>query len=218
MKTKLLAAALIAAAIPTGAFAQRLPAATVGVVNSQQILEGCTVCRAADQQLAAQQQQLRQRAQTLGLVSATPNTPAPLEAEGQAIQAAIDALPPGQQANAALQARIQTFQTNMQNAQREIAAGEQTIRRNQAFLLQQIQQRVSPAVAQVGQQRGATVVLDASNIAWSSPTVDLTSAVLAVVNQNTTPLNVNAPPPQQQPQPAQQPQRPQQPPRADPNR
>ena len=204
------AAAALAFAVPAIAPAQQLPAGVVGVVDSQRILEGCTVCLAANQQLEAQQAQLRQRAQQLGLVSATPNTPATLETEAAAIRTALEALPQGQQPDATLQARAQTFQTNLTNAQREVGTREQQIRRNQAFVLQQIQQRVAPAVAQVAQQRGATVVLESGNIAWSSPAIDLTPAVVAVVNQNTTPLNVNAPPPQQQPaQQQQQQQRPQ---------
>lgn len=201
-------AAALALAVPAIAPAQQLPAGVVGVVDSQRILEGCTVCVQANQQLEAQQAALRQRATQLGLVSAAPNTPSTLEAEAQAIQAAVNALAQGQQPDAALQARAQTFQTNLTNAQREVQTQEQQIRRNQAFVLQQIQQRVAPAVAQVAQQRGATVVLEASNIAWNSPAVDLTPAVVAIVNQNTTPLNVNAPPPQQQPA-QQQPPRPQ---------
>jgi hypothetical protein len=90
-----------------------------------------------------------------------------------------------------------------------VGGREDQIRRNQAFILQQIQQRVAPAVQQIAQQRGATVALDANNIAWSSPAIDITPAVVALVNQNTTPLNVNAPPPAQQPAQPQQPQQPQ---------
>ena len=202
------AATALALSIPAAAPAQQLPAGVVGVVDSQRILEGCTVCLAANQQLEAQQAQLRQRAQQLGLSRAQENTPTALENEATAIRTAIDALAQGQQPDAALQARAQTFQTNLTNAQREVATREQQIRRNQAFVLQQIQARVAPAVAQVAQQRGATVVLEAGNIAWSSPAIDLTPNVVAVVNQNTAPLNVNAPPPPQQPAQQQQ-QRPQ---------
>ena len=204
------AAVALALSIPAAAPAQQLPAGVVGVVDSQRILEGCTVCLAANQQLEAQQAQLRQRAQQLGLSRTQENTPTPLENEATAIRTAIDALAQGQQPDAALQARAQTFQTNLTNAQREVATRENQIRRNQAFVLQQIQARVAPAVAQVAQQRGATVVVEASNIAWSSPAIDLTANVVALVNQNTTPLNVNAPPPAQQPaQQQQQQQRPQ---------
>ena len=194
-------AAATAIILPFAAQAQQLPAAVVAVVDSQRILQQCTVCTAANTQLQQQQQSLQARAQQLST---------PLETEGTAIQAAINALPAGQQPDAALQARIQAYRTQQENARREVGGREEQIRRNQAFILQQIQQRVAPAVQQIAQQRGATVALDASNIAWSSPAVDITPAVVALVNQNTTPLNVNAPPPAQQPAQPQQPQ-PQQP-------
>ena len=194
-------AAATAVILPFAAQAQQLPAAVVAVVDSQRILQQCTVCTAANTQLQQQQQSLQARAQQLST---------PLETEGTAIQAAINALPAGQQPDAALQARIQAYRTQQENARREVGGREEQIRRNQAFILQQIQQRVAPAVQQIAQQRGATVALDASNIAWSSPAVDITPAVVALVNQNTTPLNVNAPPPAQQPAQPQQPQ-PQQP-------
>ena len=190
-------AAATAIILPFAAQAQQLPAAVVAVVDSQRILQQCTVCSAANTQLQQQQQSLQARAQQLST---------PLETEGTAIQAAINALPAGQQPDAALQARIQAYRTQQDNARREVGGREEQIRRNQAFILQQIQQRVAPAVQQIAQQRGATVALDASNIAWSSPAIDITPAVVALVNQNTTPLNVNAPPPAQQPAQPQQPQ------------
>lgn len=206
MKTFMFGTALAAAAFaaPTLVSAQQLPPAVAGVVDSQRVLQGCTVCLAANQQLEAQQQQLRQRAQQLGLVAATENALPALETEGRAIQTAVSGLAQGQQPDAALTARAQAYQTNVQNAQREIAAREQQIRRNQAFVLEQIRQRVAPAIQQAAQARGATVVLDTGNIAWSSPAIDITPAVVAIVNQNATPLNVNAPAAAQQP--AQQPQ------------
>ncbi len=186
--------------LPFAAQAQQLPAATVGVVDTDQILRTCTACTAANTQLQGQAAQLQQRAEALG---------GPLRTEEQALQTAVNALPQGQQPNAQLTQRIQAFQTNQQNAAREIEGRQQQIQRNVAFVRQQIAQRMQPAVQQVAQQRNATVIIDRSASLFVAPTVDLTAAVLAVVNQNTTPLNVNAPPPQQQP--AQQ--QPQQPPR-----
>jgi len=41
----------------------------------------------------------------------------------------------------------------------------------------------------------ATIVLDSSQALISSPALDLTAPVLAIVNQNTAPFNVNAPAP-----------------------
>ena len=189
-------AAATAIILPFAAQAQQLPAAVVAVVDSQRILQQCTVCTAANTQLQQQTQSLQQRAQQLST---------PLETEGTAIQAAVNALQ-GRQPDAALQARIQAYRTQQENARREIGGREEQIRRNQNFILQQIQQRVAPAVQQIAQQRGATLAVDANNIAWSSPAIDITPAVIALVNQNTTPLNVNAPPPQQQPAQPQQPQ------------
>ena len=46
-------------------------------------------------------------------------------------------------------------------------------------------------------QRGANVALDVNAALGAAPTLDVTAAVLAVVNQNTAPLNVTAPPQQQ---------------------
>ena len=203
------AAAALALALPTVAHAQALPPAVVAVIDTQRALQACTVCTAASQQLEQQQNQLAQRAQQLGLSRVQENQPTSIEVEGQAIEAAVRALPQGQQPDAALRTRAQTYQTNLQNAQREIASREQQIRRNQAFVMQQIQQRMAPAVTQVAQQRGATLALEAAALAWASPAIDITDAVVAVVNQNTTPLNVNAPPPQQAPAQPQQQQRPQ---------
>ena len=183
-------AAATAMTLATGAAAQQLPAASIGVVDTDRIIRECTVCVAANTQLQSQVQQLQARAQALGT---------PLQTEEQALQAAVNALPQGQQPDAALTARIQTFQTNQQNAQREVQTRQQQIERNVQFVRQQIGQRVQPAIQQVMQQRGATLIVDRGATLAASPTVDVTAAVLAIVNQNTAALNVNAPPPAQQP-------------------
>lgn len=192
-------AAASAMLLPLAAQAQQLPPAVVGVVDTDQIIRTCTVCAAANTQLQALAQQLQQRAEALGT---------PLRTEEQALSQAVNALPQGGQPDAALTQRIQTFQTNQQNAAREIEGRQQQLQRNIAFVRQQIAERVRPAIQQVMQQRGATVVLDAGTTLSAAPTIDMTAAVLAVVNQNTAPLNINAPPPQQPAaQPQQQPQR-----------
>jgi len=194
-------AAALALAVPAAAPAQQLPPAVIAVVDTDRIVQQCTVCTAANQQLQAQLQQLQQRAEALGT---------PLRTEEQALTTAVQALPAGQQPDAALTQRIQTFQTQQQNAQRELGARQEQIQRNLAFVRQQIGQRVQPAVVQVMQQRGANIAVERGATIAINPSVDITDAVLAVVNQNTAALNVNAPPPQQQPaQQQQQQQRPQ---------
>ena len=198
---KLTFGALAAAAmiLPLSAQAQQLPPATIGVVDTDRIIRECTVCVAANTQLQGQVTQYQQREQALGT---------PLQAEERALQTAVNAVPQGSQPNAALTQRIQAFQTNRTNAARELEGRQQQLQRNVAFVRQQIAQRLQPAIQQVMQQRGATVVVDRGATLAAAPTVDLTAAVLAIVNQNTTPLNVNAPPPAQ-PAQQQQPPRPQ---------
>ena len=188
-------AAATAMILPFAAQAQQLPPAVVGVVDSDRIVRECTVCVAANTQLQAQLTQYQQREQALGTT---------VQTEEQALQTAVNAIPQGSQPNAALTQRIQAYQTNRQNAARELEGRQAQLQRNVAFVRQQIAQRIQPAIQQVATQRGATVVVDRGASLFVSPTVDLTPAVLAVVNQNTAPLNVNAPPPAQQPAQQQQ--------------
>jgi len=206
MKTKLFAMSAAALAfIPAAAHAQALAPAVVAVVDTDRILGTCTVCVAAQTQLQAQVQQLQARAAQLGQ---------PLQTEEAALQTAVRALPQGTQPDAALAARIRTFQTSQQNAQTELTTRQEQIRRNAGFVQQQVGQRIEPAITAVMQQRGATIAISRGATLAINPSVEITDAVLAIVNQNTAPLNVNAPPPQQPAAaPAQQPATPAQQPR-----
>jgi outer membrane protein len=192
------AATALALAIPaTAALAQQLSPAIVAVVDTDRIVQQCTACVAASQQLRTQLQQVQQREQQLST---------PLQTEGQALQTAVQALPAGQQPDAALQQRIQTFQTQREAAGREISGRQETLQRNAAFVQQQVGQALRPIIGQVMQQRGATLALDTGATLAHAPALDITDAVLAALNQRLTTLNVNAPPPQQQPAQQQQPQ------------
>jgi len=182
------ALAALALATPAAAPAQPLPAPVIAVVNLDQIFGTCTQCAAANTQLQAQGAALQARAQTLANQ---------IDAEARAIQPLVNAIPPGGQPDAALSARIQGFQQMQQNADREVGAERERIQRNIAFVRQQIGTRIQPAITTVMQQRGATVVMDRAGLITASPTLDITPAVMAIVNQNNTPLNINAPPPQQ---------------------
>jgi hypothetical protein len=87
-------------------------------------------------------------------------------------------------------------------ALRDCPLGRERLQRNIAFVRQQIAQRLRPAITTVMQQRGATVVMDRGALIDAAPAIDITPAVLAIVNQNTAPLNVNAPAPAAGQQPA----------------
>ena len=192
--------AAIALAAPAVAVAQ-LPAAVIAVVDRDQIATTCTQCVAATQQLQAQGTAYQQREQQLT---------APLNTEGQAIQTAINALPQGGQPDAALAARINAYRTNQQAAATELQGRQETIRRNQMFVVRQMTERMDPLIGQVTRSRGANIAVDISATLAHNPAVNVTADVLALMNQNNTPFNVNAP--AQAPAAAQQPaaQQPQQ--------
>ena len=201
------ALAAIALAAPAAAMAQQLPAAIIAVVDRDQIATTCTQCVAATTQLQAQGTAYQQREQALT---------APLNTEGQAIQTAINALPQGGQPDAALQARIQAYRTSQQTAATELQGRQEAIRRNQLFVVRQMTERMDPLIGQVTRQRGANIALDISVTLAHNPAVNITADVLALMNQNNTPFNVNAPAaapaaqqPAAQPQQQQQQRRPQ---------
>jgi Skp family chaperone for outer membrane proteins len=182
--------AALALATPVAAQAQQLPPAVVAVVDRDRIASSCTQCVAATAQLNAQGTAYQARENQLLT---------PLRAEGQAIQAVVNAIPQGGQADAALQARIQTFQTNSQAAERELGQAQNTIRRNQQFVVSQIIDRMNPLIGQVTRERGANLAVDLAITLATNPALNVTDAVLALMNQNNTPFNVVAPPPAQQP-------------------
>jgi outer membrane protein len=203
MNKLLLAPAVAGLALTAGvaAQAQPLPAAVVAVVNRNQIAQTCTPCAAATGQLQAQGQQFQARQQQLA---------GPLQTEQQAIQTAINALPANTQPDAALAARIRAWETNRDAATNELGRTQQTLQRNENYVIQQILQRMQPMINQVAQQRGATVVIDSTDTVFAAPQVDVTASVLALMNANNTPFNVTAPPPQQAPGAAPAPAQPQQ--------
>ena len=188
---KLLLAPAVAGLALTAAVAaqaQQLPASVVAVVNRNQVAQQCGPCAAATSQLQSQGQAYQARQQQLL---------GPLQTEQQAIQTAINALPANGQPDAALATRIRTFETNRDAASTELGRAQQTLQRNENYVVTQILQRMQPMINQVAQQRGATVVLDTTNVVFAAPQVDVTQAVLALMNANTAPFNVVAPPPQQ---------------------
>jgi Skp family chaperone for outer membrane proteins len=185
--------AAFALAAPFAASAQQLPAAVIAVVDRDRIAGTCAQCVAASQLLQAQGQAYQQRRTQLLT---------PLQTEGQAIQTAINAIPQGGQPDAALQARARTFETNREAAATELQQREETLRRNQAFVVNQILERMNPLIGQVTRERGANVAVDLNATLAHNPAVNVTDAVLALMNQNTAAFNVTAPPPQQAQQPA----------------
>ena len=177
---------------PTAAVAQRAPAAVVVVVDTDRIARDCTACRAATTQLQSQQAALRTRAQTLEQQ---------LTAEGKPIQEAISALS-NRQPDAALQARVTAFQTKQNNARQELTNAERNLQSITMHVNQQIGSRLRPIIASVAAARGANLAVDKGAALFSAPTVEITDAVLAQLNQQLPAVSVTPLPqqPQQQTQ------------------
>lgn len=194
MKNIFLAAALAtSAAIPTAAQAQAVPAAVVAVVDLQKVSGQCTACKAAATALQTQAATLKAREQALAT---------PLQTEGKAIQAALDALK-DKEPDAALQARIKAFQTKQQQGQQELVRGQQQLERNNAYISQQISAKLGPIYQQVMQRRGANIMVETGATLAASASLDVTNDVLAALNAALPSVQTVAPaptPPKQQPQ------------------
>lgn len=185
MAVSVLAATFASAATP--AYAQQVPPAAVAVVDFRRVYTECTACRAAEAQLQAQRQQIRQHAAQLNRA---------LQTEDRAIRQARG----GQSAlTPALQQRVQALRAQRQSGQRDINSREQAFRRNAAYVRQQIDQRLRPIVQQVMQQRGANLVVSRQSAFAAAPALDITTAVLSALNQQLPSVAVNAPAAQQRP-------------------
>ncbi len=183
--TKIICAAFAASAllIPAAASAQALPAPVIAIVDTQRIQSQCNACRTALSQLEGQLAGLRTFQTTLET---------PLRTENTALQAAGRALN-GRAPDAALQARATAFEAKTRDAQRQLAAREEAFQRNRAYVLQQINARLEPALAAVSTRRGVSVLLDASAVLRSAPGLDVTPDVLAAVNASLTSIATTAP-------------------------
>lgn len=184
-KTIFTALAVAGATFGAGAaLAQALPDAKVAVVDVERVMRECTACVAANTQLQTQRTALQQFATQQGQ---------PLQGEQTALENAIKAA--AGKPDAALQARVQAFQTRAQGAQRAVSEREQGFQRNVQFVQQQIGQRMIPVVQQISGQRGASMAIAKESVLFSAPAIDITDAVLTTLNQQLPSVSVTAPPP-----------------------
>ena len=191
MKKLLVSAAVLASAfaLPTAAGAQQRPA--VIIVDTDSIMSTCTACAAARTQLQQKESALRTRAQTLR---------SQLETEGKPIQDAIDKLG-DKQADAALQARVKTFQQKQQQANQELETGQTSLQSTAAHVQQQLGAKIVQIVEQVRARHGAMVALSKGATLANDNSVDVTSEVLTALNQQLPAVSVTPMPQQQQQQP-----------------
>ena len=184
MKTLLISAALAAFVLPSAAAAQAIPSAVVAVVDLEKVTSQCNACKTATAALRSQATALQSRQQALVT---------PLQTEQKSIKSAIDALPQGKEPDAALKQRAAAFQTKYQQAQEEVARGEQQLQRNQAYINQQVRDKLGPIYSQVMQRRGANIMVETGTTLATATSVDVTNDVLAALNTAMPSLQTTAP-------------------------
>ncbi|HEX8194071.1 MAG TPA: OmpH family outer membrane protein [Allosphingosinicella sp.] len=200
MKNILLGAAMaLTLAVPGAALAQRVPAASIVVVERDRVLRDCNACRTAQTQLQALQTQLQQRQQQLGQ---------PIQTEAQSIEQAAAALrnqsgAARTTAETALQGRVQQLRQREQSATQELQRMELNYRSTLANVVQQIDARLNPIITQVMTQRGANLAMDVGATYGHAAALNVTDQVLTQLNAALTTLNVVPLPQQQQPAAAQ---------------
>jgi Skp family chaperone for outer membrane proteins len=186
MKTLLASAAIAASVIaPVAAQAQAIPAAVVAVVDLQRVTADCTACKTAQTALQAQITALQSREKSLST---------PLETEQKSIQTAVNALN-GKEPDAALTARIKSWQAKRDQGSQEIAAGQQQIQRNQQYIEKQIVDKLNPIYSQVMQKRGANILVEAGTTLATNQSVDVTADILTSLNASLPTIIVTAPAP-----------------------
>ena len=192
LKIAISAALAAATLVPAAAIAQNVPPAVIAVVDLERVQAECTACKSARAALQTQANAIKARETALTT---------PLQTEGKAIQAAIDALK-GAEPDAALQARVKAFETKRQQGAQELANRGQAFQRNQAYVAQQIQTKLGPIYQQVMTRRGANVMVEIGTTLASGQSLDVTSDVLAALNTALPTVATTAPaaPAQQQPQ------------------
>ena len=188
MKNSIAAALIAASALASPAMAQRAPASVVVVVDTDRIYRDCNACRTAQTQLQTQLATLRTRQQTLE---------GQLRPEGQAIQTAVNALA-GKQPDAALQNRVKAFQQRQEQANQELAKGQQNIQSIQANVVRQINERLQPLINQVMTTKGANLAVDVGATLAHSQATNVTNDVLAALNTALPAVSLTPLPQQQQ--------------------
>src|SRR5690242_21747098 len=173
MKTLLISAAFAAAIIaPSAANAQAIPGAVIAVVDLDRVTMQCNACKTAQASLQGQVTALQNRQKALA---------GPLETEGKAIQAAVDALN-GKEPDAALKTRAQNWETKRTQAAQEIARQQQQLQANGQYVQKQIADKIGPIYTQVMQRRGANVMAEIGSTLASASGLDVSNDVLAALN------------------------------------
>lgn len=188
MNIKLSAATLggiMAAVLAQPSFAQAVPSAKVAIVDLDRISRECNACKVAASTLQQQAGAFEARRQQFAKQ---------FQPEEQYLQTAVTALN-GKEPDATLTARIKAFQQNQTNAGQELQGQQVQFQRNQAYVQQQLMQKLQPLYSQVMVKRGANVLVEAGATLATATGMDVTDDLLASLNAVLPSLVTTAPPP-----------------------
>ena len=187
--TKLLISAALGAvlsiAVAAPASAQAVAPAKVAVADLDRITQECNACKTAGAALQQQMSTLQARATQLQ------NT---LKPEQTYLEGAVNALA-GKEPDAALKTRIGNFQRSQQSAAQEIQTQQNQIQRNQAYIRQQLLEKLNSLYTGVMTRRGANMLVEMSSTLAYDPSLDVTADLLAALNAALPSLNTVAPAP-----------------------
>lgn len=165
--------ALVAAAI--FGFAGAAQAQSILFVDVDRVLSESAVGQSIQAQLTTISQTMQGELQP---------TASSLAQEQAQLQAEIGALTPeAAQQNAALNARVQDFQTRAQAFAVQEAQASADLQATQNAALRTIFDALGPQVEAVRAERGASAVLNTSAAAAMDPSLEITSDVIARLNQ-----------------------------------
>jgi len=186
---KLFVSAALAAAITLGAtapvHAQAVVPAKIAIVDLDRVTRECNACKAAQAQLQQQYTAFQTRASQLQ----TSLNPEQAYLEGQ-----LKALA-GKEPDAALKTRLENFQRSQQGASQELQGQQAQLQRNQAYVREQLLDKLNTLYAGVMNRHGANVMIEVGQTLASSSQLDVTTDLLTTLNSALPSLSAVAPPP-----------------------
>lgn len=174
-------AALALATVAAPAAAQQLSPPVVVIVDMDRVVNESAAGKAAGTALQNKAQALQTRRTTLA---------GQLQSEAQAIQQ-------GQQnktlAGPALEQRIKAFQDKENNANQELARGQEDIGRSRQYVIQQITTAADPIITQVMRERGASIAMQKGATLQHTASLEVTNDVITRLNSSLPTVSVNPP-------------------------
>lgn len=169
-------------------FAAAANAQSILVVDGNRVIEESAVGQSVQAQLTTISQTIQGELQPTGTS---------LAQEQAQLEAEVSALTPEAAAqNAALNTRVQDFQTRAQAFEIQQAQAQADLQATQNAALEPIFAAIGTVLDAVRAERGAAAILNTSAAASIDPSIDITNDVIARLNQqlpNTTVTRVSAP-------------------------